>query len=121
MTGVQTCALPIYDSVVARGLLYIAVEIRPENALSVLSGWVDPLALERLDAGLQRVVLCAFVELGGVRPAEFWRQQAARLPTVLGPIAVKALHGAGEDYRAVLESLDGRTRFIAELTVGGVR
>jgi hypothetical protein len=115
-----TAALPD-DSVVARGLLYIATEIRPENALSVLSGWVDPPALERLDAGMQRVVLCAFVELGGVRTAEFWWQQAARLPKMLGPVAVKALHGAGEDYRAVLESLDGRTRFIAELSVGGVR
>ena len=109
------------DPLVARGLLYIVEEIRPENALSVLSGWVDPPALERLDEGLQRIVLCAFVELGGVRPAEFWRQQAARLPKMLGPVAVKALHGAGEDYRAVLESLDGRTRFIAELSVGGVR
>ena len=109
------------DPLVARGLLYLAAEIRPENALSVLSGWVDPPALERLDAGMQRAVLCAFVGLGGVRPAEFWRQQAARLPKVLGPVAVKALHGAGEDYRAVLESLDGRTRFIAELSVGGVR
>ena len=109
------------DPVVARGLLYIVEEIRPENALSVLSGWVNQPTLGRLDTRLQRAVLRAFLELGGVRPAEFWRQQAARLPTVLGPIAVKALHGAGEDYRAVLDGLDGRTRFIAELSVGEVK
>ena len=59
------------DPVVARGLLYIATEIRPDGALDVLSEWVDPPALERLDEGLQRIVLCAFVELGGVRTAEF--------------------------------------------------
>ena len=109
------------SSDLARGLLYIVEEIRPENALSVLSGWVNQPTLGRLDTRLQRAVLRAFLELGGVRPAEFWRQQAARLPTVLGPIAVKALHGAGEDYRAVLESLDDRTRFVAELSVGEVQ